>query len=68
MEGYASLLQNHIGKENNILFRIADQVFSAEEQKELLVQFAGVEATADPEFNAEASVEKINYLAAIYLK
>lgn len=68
MEGYATLLQNHIGKENNILFRMADQVFSAEEQQELLVRFAGVELQADPEFNAEASVVKINNLASVYLK
>src|SRR5665811_1802272 len=32
MRGYAELLVNHIGKENNILFRMADKVLSEKEQ------------------------------------
>jgi len=67
MTGYAHLLQNHIGKENNILFRMADQVFSAEEQQQLLAQFAEVETKTVEEFNSENSIQKINDLAAIYL-
>lgn len=68
MIGYAQLLQNHIGKENNILFRMADQVFSAEEQQELLTQFAKVEGNAETEFDSANSIQKINDLAAIYLQ
>jgi hemerythrin-like domain-containing protein len=68
MTGYAQLLQNHIGKENNILFRMADQVFSAEEQQELLTQFAEVEGNAETEFDSANSIQKINDLAAIYLQ
>jgi hemerythrin-like domain-containing protein len=64
---YASLLQNHISKENNILFRMADQVFSDEEQRRLLVQFREVESNADAEFNYANSIQKINTLADIYL-
>lgn len=68
MTGYAQLLKNHIGKENNILFRMADQVFSAEEQQELLTQFAEVEANTETEFNSANSIQEINDLAAIYLQ
>lgn len=64
---YASLLQNHIGKENNILFRMADQVFSDEEQQRLLIQFDEVESNAEAEFNHANSIQKINTLADIYL-
>ena len=68
LSGYAILLQNHISKENNILFRMADQMFSADEQQTLIEQFAVVESEADPEFNAENSIVKINFLAGIYMQ
>jgi hemerythrin-like domain-containing protein len=64
---YASLLQNHINKENNILFRMADQVLSKGEQQALLVQFSEVENNAKAEFNGDNSIQKINTLADIYL-
>ncbi len=64
--GYAILLQNHISKENNILFPMADQIFSADEQQTLIDQFAVVESEADPEFNPENAIAKIDFLAAIY--
>lgn len=68
LSGYAILLQNHISKENNILFRMADQMFSADEQQTLIEQFAVVESEADPEFNAENSIAKIDFLASIYMQ
>ena len=34
MQGYAELLRNHISKENNILFPMADRVLSEAEQEE----------------------------------
>jgi hemerythrin-like domain-containing protein len=43
MLGYVELLRGHILKENNILFRMADQILTAEEQQELTKQFAKVE-------------------------
>jgi len=67
MSGYAHLLQGHIDKENNILFRMADQVFSDDEQQNLLVQFADVEGKATSEFNVHNSKQKIDELAGIYL-
>ena len=43
MSGYADLLQSHIPKENNILFRMADNILSDQEQKDLLDKFESVE-------------------------
>ncbi len=67
LSGYAQLLQGHIDKENNILFRMADQVFSGEEQQKLLIEFEGIENNPDTEWNPEKSIETINKLAALYL-
>lgn len=39
MKGYSELLRAHIGKENNILFRLADNALSEEEQRTLLNEF-----------------------------
>lgn len=67
MLGYAELLSNHIAKENNILFRMADNVFTAENQETMLIQFAGIDnPTAGS--NAGDYVERIQNLAGIYLK
>ena len=68
ISGYALLLQGHIDKENNILFRMADQAFSDEEQQNLLVQFTTIESNTDEEFNPKNSIQKIDNLAAIYLQ
>lgn len=43
-KGYLRLLHEHIQKEDEILFRIADEVIPAEEQKKLLAAFAQHEA------------------------
>jgi hemerythrin-like domain-containing protein len=42
MAGYVDLLRNHITKENNILFRMADRVLSEEDHKTLLDRYASV--------------------------
>lgn len=68
LSGYAYLLQNHIDKENNILFKMADEAFSSAEQQNLLLQFTDVENNVDREFNPENSKQKINSLAEIYLQ
>jgi hemerythrin-like domain-containing protein len=43
---YVRLLREHIQKEDEILFRMADEVISADEQKQLLAAFAEHEAEA----------------------
>ena len=39
MRGYGELLQNHIYKENNMLFRMADQALSDSDQQSLFEKF-----------------------------
>jgi hemerythrin-like domain-containing protein len=59
MLGYAVLLKSHIGKENNVLFRMADKAFTAAEQESLLLDFTKVE------LNQENKHSKSDYIAII---
>lgn len=45
LKGYGELLSAHISKENNVLFRMADNAFSVSDQQELLRAFEDVENT-----------------------
>ena len=47
---------------------MADQVFSDDEQQNLLAKFATIESNKDAEFNPGNSIQKIDNLAAIYLQ
>lgn len=67
LEEYAFLLTAHIRKENNILFRMADQALSADEQSLLLIQFDDVEKHTAPAYQTLQAVKSINDLAAVYL-
>jgi len=67
MEEYAFLLTAHIGKENNILFRMADQALSSEEHALLLVQFDDVEKHTETAYQTINAISTINNLAFIYL-
>ena len=67
LDGYAYLLQGHIDKENNILFRMADQAFSAAEQQNLLSEFATIENNVEAGLTPDKAIETINKLAAEYL-
>ncbi len=42
MTGYVNLLRNHISKENNILFRMADRVLSEEDHTTILNRYSSV--------------------------
>ena len=42
MTGYVNLLRNHISKENNILFRMADKVLADEDHAALLNEYSAV--------------------------
>lgn len=49
-QSYATLLRNHIWKENEILFRMAERILSPQEQAELAVRFGQVQKEKlDPE-------------------
>jgi hemerythrin-like domain-containing protein len=65
MLAYVKLLRNHIDKENNILFRMADNVLNNEEQQSLLTQFGEVEAKAGRQV-IEEYVSQIHKLSKIY--
>jgi hemerythrin-like domain-containing protein len=66
MNGYADLLVNHISKENNILFRMADKVLSDEEQTSLLEQFDNIEQNRKEGMQVPDYVKRINALALFY--
>jgi hemerythrin-like domain-containing protein len=66
MNGYADLLVNHISKENNILFRMADKVLSDVEQKILLESFESVEQNRKRGMQVSDYIERINALALLY--
>lgn len=66
MRGYIDLLRAHIGKENNVLFRMADNALSADEQKALLNQFNTIEAGGVNGGSLSDCILKIDQLAEIY--
>lgn len=66
MMGYADLLVNHIGKENNILFRMADKSLSGTEQAELLAQFEAIEQKRPSGSGVNDYIDRINALAQFY--
>jgi hemerythrin-like domain-containing protein len=66
MTGYADLLVNHIMKENNILFRMADNVLSDIEQKDLLGQFETIGQDRPDGTRANDYINRINSLALFY--
>ena len=66
MRGYAELLVNHIGKENNILFRMADKVLSEKEQQELLSGFEKVENDRPSGGKPADFIASIKTLASYY--
>lgn len=66
MLGYADLLKNHIAKENNVLFRMADNVFSNAEQESLLLDFVKVEEKSGNGFRKVDYLTMIEQLAKAY--
>lgn len=66
MNGYAVLLTDHIGKENNVLFRMADKVFSNADQESLLDAFSKVEGSQPEGMRAVDYVSIIDSLEAAY--
>jgi hemerythrin-like domain-containing protein len=63
MRGYAQLLQSHISKENNILFRMADRILSDDDQQKLLSEFRKAEGGKLP---SSEYINKIDSLAVLY--
>jgi len=67
MQGYIDLLRAHIGKENNVLFRMADRMLSDAEQEDLLTKFASVENTDFSNGQIQQFIIEIEGLEVIYL-
>ncbi len=59
LAGYAEILRDHIAKENNVLFPMADRVLSGADQQELATAFDEIEA----EEMGEGVHEKYHQLA-----
>jgi hemerythrin-like domain-containing protein len=66
MLGYAELLRGHIGKENNVLFRMADNVLSEEEQQQLLAEFEILEQNRKCGDESEDCIKQIENLLEAY--
>ncbi|HPC39982.1 MAG TPA: hypothetical protein PLD91_03585 [Spirochaetota bacterium] len=65
--GYVKLIDGHIMKENNILFRMADERLSDSQQKELLKEFDRVEREEIGAGVHETYHDMLNRLRDIYL-
>ena len=66
MLGYAELLQNHIYKENNILFRMADDALTEDDQNLLVNKFNKIESAAQEGNKIEDFISGIEELAKHY--
>jgi hemerythrin-like domain-containing protein len=66
MLGYADLLKNHIGKENNVLFRMADKAFTPVEQASLLLDFTQLEIMQANGQRKDDYIALIDALAGVY--
>jgi hemerythrin-like domain-containing protein len=66
MAGYADLLYNHIGKENNILFPMADRALSETDNTELLKQFDEAEKIHASGSSSAEYIKRIQQLASSY--
>jgi len=65
---YIALLNQHITKEDNVLFPMGDQVLSSQKQKELEVGFETIERERIGEGTHEEFHKLLNRLQEIYLK
>jgi len=66
MQGYIVLLRNHISKENNILFRMADSVLSESDQQILIEEFAKVDGQGVNGVLPEDFIQEIDKLESSY--
>ncbi|HEY3388323.1 MAG TPA: hemerythrin domain-containing protein [Prolixibacteraceae bacterium] len=65
MLGYGELLRNHIAKENNVLFRMADNALSKDDQENLYKEFEEIEIKGLPNHQKKdfiARIEKLNHV------
>lgn len=65
--GYANLLQSHIGKENNILFRMADNLMSISEEHQLYELFMHLDSGSESGPSSEDYIRWVQHLVNLYL-
>jgi hemerythrin-like domain-containing protein len=66
MRGYIALLRNHILKENNVLFKMADNILTEDDHQNLLKQFEKVENSKLCGGVLNDCVQQIETLAKVY--
>jgi hemerythrin-like domain-containing protein len=66
MNGYGELLRAHINKENNILFRMADNILSETEQENLLMEFTKIESESYGNYKIQEFISIIENLEKLY--
>ncbi|MCK9207003.1 MAG: hemerythrin domain-containing protein [Salinivirgaceae bacterium] len=66
MLNYTGLLRAHIAKENNILFRMADNVLTPEEQQLLFGEFKQIGGSSSAGIGASDFIHRILILAKAY--
>jgi hemerythrin-like domain-containing protein len=66
MLGYAVLLQNHIAKENNILFRMADNLMSEPEEEQVFADFRQIDKGEAKGIAVSDYIERVKRLKETY--
>jgi len=66
IKGYSELLQNHIYKENNMLFRMADGALTESDQQSLFQQFEQLENKGGPNSTKGDFIARIARLEQTY--
>ena len=66
MLGYGELLRNHIAKENNMLFKMADNALSGKDQQSLFNQFEQLENPGLPNSKKNDFIARIEKLVQVY--
>jgi hemerythrin-like domain-containing protein len=66
MNSYIELLRNHIEKENNVLFRMADNVLSESDHHTLLGKFADEENKYSSRAKSAVYIQLIRELTSFY--
>ena len=66
MSGYVNLLRNHIAKENNILFRMADRLLSDDDHRLLLERYGSVTSRLPNGGDSSVYISEISRLEEKY--
>ena len=68
MQLYIDLLRAHVGKENNVLFRLVDKVLDSKEQADLLDKFESFETNDFTKEKIQKYITDIEGLEVIYME